>query len=194
MKKARLLVQSTIQNKAVFLLLVVIVGLLLYIVFKADIDHYYFKKQVLKEASILHIPAVFNRCINYSSKPDEDGLYSDFNMDTCKVALNEYKSVEERFKNLIKSKKNISCGDFLSRSEASEFFKFVGGEIFDSAFRNGLDGLSLKRCVVDPYGLDTDHDCQACEDYETEIDRQEEAEIQKQIYEDALKRKGIFNR
>lgn len=175
-------------NYIIYILLITITALLLYIIFKGEIDQYFFRKEVLKKAALINIPSVFNRCIDYSAEPDEDGIYSDWNMETCKPALEEYKPAGEKFKSLIKNKKNISCADFSSRDEASEFFYFVSGEVFQSVLGNGIKGLELDRCVIDPYGLDTDHDCRACEHYETEIDRQIEAETTRRFLEEAGKK------
>jgi len=158
-------------------LMIVAVSLLGLILFKDNIKAYYKGKEVLKRVDVFNIPDVIVTCYGDIQSSDNDGVPSK----ECLDILDEYSTRTTRWDNLIKRNNDINCHDFSNGKEAKNFYHYVSGELvagweayqsvrkgtwkqgekFILQDTNKFDG----KCRYDPYGLDTNSDCNACEGY-----------------------------
>jgi len=155
------------SRKIIISLLLVIIALLFYVAFKDNLAWYFRKNKITSNASIYNIPTVYNYCIGSYSTNENSG----YDEDKCIADIKEFSSVTKKFDNLIKSKSDINCADFSSSFDATTFFHYVGGDLI-KMFPVGYENHQpLYRkdtpsgCFNDPYNLDTDHDCEPCENF-----------------------------
>lgn len=179
------------RNYSVHILLTIIALLLLVLLFKEDIQSYFKNREVLKKnqaksqeviqkANIFNIVDVASDCIGYLT--DDSG-----NSETsgkCETTMTNYGPKIERWQDLIKENWNINCQDFSKKKDAQDFYEYVSGEYAheyigykqyikenpskaleddgsgDLVFQASSD---FDGCHYDPYGLDTNSDCNACE-------------------------------
>jgi len=163
-----------IKHFIVFLLITIVL-LLIAILFKDKINWYFKSQEILKKASVLNIPEVAVVC--YKSITDEIPEMSQ----ECMDKMDEYREKEILWKNLINEYRNIDCKDFVNKEDAAGFYNWISGELVMGfyTYRNFVKGkepdtdkfafmASNKfdgHCRYDPYGLDADGDCNACENY-----------------------------
>jgi len=162
-------------------LLIIIAIILLLVLFQGKIRSYFKSREVLKKASIYNIGAVAGAC--FDSIPESESDY-------CLQTLSEYGPKIIKWNNLIKQNKDINCKDFDSRREAEDFYEYISGDTASRYYRLKVQNENLRRafnkepglsssiigeimqnkenernCSYDPYGLDTNADCFACENY-----------------------------
>ncbi|RJO60242.1 hypothetical protein C4544_05725 [candidate division WS5 bacterium] len=172
--------------------LTVIIFLLVAIYFKTDIQSYLKNRENLKKnqvrtqevlgrAKLINSPEIIRDCFDWLSDESSNSVQNKKCEDTWSI----YSVKEQRWQNLIKENKDINCSDFAKKSEAQEFFEYVSGEYAKGyrAYRyivkndpskaledDGSGDLVFSsntafdgHCRYDPYGLDTNQDCNACE-------------------------------
>lgn len=164
------------QNFTV-VLMIIAVSLLTLILFKDNIKAYYKAKEVLKRVDVFNIPDVIVTCYGDIQSSDNDGIPSK----ECMDILDEYSATTTKWDDLIKRNGDINCQNFSNGKEAKNFYHYVSGELaagweayqsvrpgkwkqgenFGFGLTNKFDG----KCRYDPYGLDTNSDCNACEGY-----------------------------
>jgi len=160
------------------MLLMTIVVVLVLILFKDKIRMYFKAQEVLQKANVYNITDVAVKCYNAIISTDDDYIPSQ----ECSNMVDSYNEKVLRWNNLIKEYRDINCKDFTDQAEAQDFYDYVSGELaggfyayrkvivgvkpddtehFAFATTNKFDG----HCRHDPYGLDTNGDCNACENY-----------------------------
>ncbi len=166
------------KQKFTNLLLVIIALLLVGILFQGKIRSYFKAQEVLKRANIFNIPDVALPCYKYiTDEADSENGYSL----PCQQAMDIYTAKAKEWESLIREYRNINCNDFSDKKEASEFYSWVSGELAGGfyTYRNIVKGEKPDAtsfafmdttkfngtCRYDPYGLDTNSDCNACESY-----------------------------
>lgn len=159
------------NNKPLYFIGITIIVLLLYLIFKNDISSFFKRDQILAKVSIFNIPKVYLSCKDDPAWNTQDAEVGSI----CKNALTEYLPKAEKWKALIKNKKDISCSDFSSGREAFDFFDFVSGETiqyikqlgYNDPNNYGMVYINYKlKCENDPYGLDTNNDCWPCKNFD----------------------------
>lgn len=158
----------------IIFLLAVIIVLLFTLTFRDRITWYFKSQEILRHASVLNIPEVAGKCVGYYLGNDAKPSGS------CKEVHQQYSIKAERWNELIKENRKLSCNDFESRKEANLFYQYISGELahdfYTTAEKNLEKGEELPTsfafisdkktiCRYDPYGLNTDSDCNACENY-----------------------------
>ncbi len=155
------------SKKIIISLLIIIILLLSYVAFKGEMQWYFRKNEIRKNASITNIPTVYNHCIGSYSMNETSGRDDE----KCANDIIEFTPMVNKFDELINEKNEIDCNDFSSGYEALTFLHYVGGDFAKMMPIGYKDHKPLYRkdapstCVNDPYGLDTDHDCDPCEKF-----------------------------
>lgn len=158
----------TANNKLLITIGIIIVFMLGYIIFKDNINWYFKRNEILKRTNIYNIPDVAVKCYDFITSVNDDAVP---NQD-CINERDKYRPKIKEWENLIKSKKDINCGDFLSSKDAKYFYHYVSGELAGNFYEYNTTpnpkSFAWKTpkdlyCTYDPYGLDTNHDCNACE-------------------------------
>lgn len=166
--------KQTVTN----ILLVVVVLLLLGIFFQGKIRSYFKAQEVLKRANVFNIPDVALQCYKYiTDEASSENGYSP----ACQQEIDSYNVEAQRWTRLVNEYRDINCKDFTNKKEASEFNDWIGGELASGFYadRNIVKGTKPDatsfafqqnsmfdgHCRYDPYGLDTNNDCNACESY-----------------------------
>ncbi len=134
----------------------IIVLLLLGIFFKEEIKTYFKQRSIIKNASIYQIPKVDYYCKIMQYK---DIAYKK----NCLEELTKMTNKQNGWNKLIKENSKISCGDFDNYEDADLFYQYVGGGIVKQMYSKSPPNPNNLRCSYDPFGLDTDHDCEPCE-------------------------------
>lgn len=166
--------KQTVTN----ILLVVVALLLLGVLFQGKIRNYFKAQDVLKRANVFNIPDVALACYKYIT--DEETGENGYSP-SCQQALDAYTVKTHKWENLVREYRDINCSDFSDKKEANEFYSWISGELAGGfyAYRNIVKGekpdatsfafMSTTKfngkCRYDPYGLDTNSDCNACENY-----------------------------
>lgn len=168
------------NNKLTNILLCVVVALLAFILLKSKIQSYFKAREVLRRASVYNIAKVAAAC--WDVIPDNNT-----DLDThCTQTIAEYHPKITKWIRLIKEYRDINCDDFENKAEANDFYQYISGELSGGYYRlmiqnkELLTGKELNPSVVgkvmedktydghcryDPYGLNTNGDCEACENY-----------------------------
>lgn len=139
------------------ILLAIIIFLLLVILFQGKIKSYLKAQEVLKRANVFNISYVAMKCDKYIKDDSESDIPND-----CQNEITNYQDKIQKWQSLIKQYRDINCKDFVNSLEANEFYSYVSGEVAKLFYGGAFDG----HCHYDPYGLDTNGDCKACESYE----------------------------
>jgi hypothetical protein len=168
------------KNKLTNISLFVIVVLLGLILFKGKIQSYFKAREVLNRASIYNIAKVAAACWDVIS--DDNNSLSIH----CTQTLAGYQSQVTKWNGLIKEYRDINCNDFENKAEANDFYQYISGELAGGYYHlmvqneellagKELNPLTMGKimenkaydghCHYDPYGLDTNGDCNACENY-----------------------------
>jgi hypothetical protein len=158
----------------------VIILMLGYLIFKDDISWYSKRNEILKRANIYNITKVAAAC--WDTIPDSNNI----NLH-CTQTLSIYQPEINKWNNLIKGSRDINCSDFDNKNEANDFYQYLSGELAGGYYRMMVQNEELLlgketnplmigkimedktyngNCHYDPYGLDTNHDCNACESLE----------------------------
>ncbi len=156
------------SNKITNALLLLLVLLVTIFLFKDKLHYYLIAKNSLKRANILNIPGVASWC-NLTKKETKSGF-----SDVCMEAMNRFGPDIIRWENLIKQYRKIDCNDFRDGEDAKNFFNYISGELSDEFYvhneKNFVESKYFSwisdhtlHCSYDPYGLDADGDCNACE-------------------------------
>jgi len=162
--------QITTNNKLLYVFVLIIILMLGYIIFKNDISNFFKRKQILAKVNLFNIPKVYLSCRGALRRNPPD----DQKVKVCEDSLIEYTSKTNVWKELIKTKKDINCGDFNNQREAFDFYDYVGGETVQYVKQLGITDpnnygviyINYKlKCNYDPYGLDTNHDCWPCKSF-----------------------------
>lgn len=155
------------------ILLVVVVALLLGIIFRENIKFFFKAQEVLKRSNVLNIPDVAVYCYKWMIEEEAEPS------PRCKEAMTSYFQKEKKWEALVKKYRDINCSDFSSRKEAMEFYAWISGEMAHEfySYRKTIIGKEPDTdkfaymsstddtpCRYDPYGLDTNGDCNPCED------------------------------
>lgn len=161
------------------ILLLIIVTLLVSIFFKEKVGFYLKAQEVLERVSYYNISDVALKCYKGVIADEEDWKPPS---KECSDMIDSYRERILRWNSLIKKYRDIDCNDFADRGEAQDFYEYISGELTDGfyAYRIKVKGLesdnteSFKfsgtnifdgHCRYDPYGLDINSDCNACENY-----------------------------
>jgi hypothetical protein len=156
------------NNKLFYAIGAVIILMLGYLIFKDSIHWYFKKSEILKRVSVFNIPFVADDCYEFQKAlivdPQGDIVWSK----SCEDEVKKYSSKIKYWEKLIRHNNDLNCDDFEDIFEAIEFYHYVSGEAAEAYYkRETPDGLVLRTnglvCAYDPYGLDTDHDCDPCE-------------------------------
>lgn len=165
--------KQTVTN----VVLVVVALLLIGILFQGKIRSYFKAQEVLKRANIFNITDVALQCYKYITDEASSENYTP----ACQQEMDIYNAKTQRWTSLVNEYRDINCRDFTDKKEASEFYDWISGELAGGfyAYRNIVkrtepDASSFVfrsnnkfdgHCRYDPYGLDTNNDCNACESY-----------------------------
>ncbi len=142
-----------------------------YLIFQDDISWYSKRNEILKKANIYNIPDVAVKCYDFITDKSDDPVPSQ----DCTNEYNKWLPKTEEWKNLIKTKKDINCGDFYDPKDAKYFYHYISGELSSDFYKYNTTpspkSFSWRssgdlHCTYDSYGLDTNHDCNACENYQ----------------------------
>lgn len=163
------------KNNITNILLLIVVILLVGILLQGKIRAYFKSQEVLNRVNVFNIPDVAVAC--YKLITDEVSE----NTQACNNKINQYSGKEIRWKKLINEYRNINCKDFVDKHEANEFYSWISGELTHGfyVYRNIVKGKEPDtdkfafestsefngQCHYDPYGLDSNGDCNACESY-----------------------------
>jgi len=168
------------NNKLTNILLIVVIVLLGIFLFKGKIQSYFRASEVLNRASIYNIAVVAAAC--WDVVPDDNNNLSPH----CSQTLSEYQSKMTGWNSLIKEYRDINCNDFENRTDANGFYQYISGELAGGYYHLMVQNQELLtgkeanplmigkikesktydgHCHYDPYGLDTNGDCNACENY-----------------------------
>lgn len=180
------------DNKYLYGFLSVIILLLLFVVFKGDLQSYLQKQEVLKKnqirsqevlakANTFNIATVMRDCFDDLADKSENAVSSE----KCLNTMSSYDGKKGQWGSLISQNRDINCRDFANKNEAQDFYEYVSGEFAhgyyaywsiykddpsktttlnrSSGFVFGSTNVFDGHCYYDPYGLDANHDCDACE-------------------------------
>lgn len=168
-----------IKKNLTNILLLTILVILALVLFKDKIRLYLKAQEVLKRVNYYRIPDVAFKCYKGIITTDDDYIPSK----ECSNTIDSYREKILRWDKLIKEYRDIECKDFKDKKEANDFYNYVSGELIgafyvyrkkdagvgpDDGKENLEFGLTTSfdgRCRYDPYGLDTNGDCNACENY-----------------------------
>ena len=146
-----------IQKYITNILLTIIVVILAFILFEDKIRMYFKAQEVLQKVNVFNIPYVAVKCSTEIAS-DNDTLSQE-----CLDMVESYNEKVLKWQNLIKEYRDINCKDFTDKKEADEFYHYISGELSSVIYTyRKFDG----HCRYDPYGLDTNGDCNACENYD----------------------------
>ncbi|MDO8658156.1 MAG: hypothetical protein Q7K55_05420 [Candidatus Levybacteria bacterium] len=158
--------QITKLNNRFYLLTAVIVLALLCIILFQPISSYFKKKSIKENANSHSILEINNACEGIS----EDKV----NMENINKCLEESKKMEpviKNFNDFIMVKDDVDCGDFISGTEARQFYEYVGGmniTLMAEAVKQAGQEALLRYLInnknkIDPYNLDKNNDGFPCE-------------------------------
>lgn len=166
------MIAKNITNILLLIVVILLVGLLL----QGKIRAYFKSQEVLSRVSIFNLPDVAVAC--YKSITGEVSGRTQ----VCDYRINQYSGRETRWKKLINEYRDINCKDFTDKHEANEFYSWISGELTHGfyAYRNIVKGKERDtdkfafestsefngQCHYDPYALDSNGDCNACENYD----------------------------
>lgn len=175
-KKTTRFIKDNLTN----ILLIAILIILGWLLFGNKIVKYFkvraTTREVLKRVGIYNIPSVAEACFYYN-QDIENGVET--HIDTyqnCEDQVDKYWLDTERWIDLIKESRDLDCGDFKDGKDARNFYHYVSGELVKGYegrqnsnsqpivtlnFNSLFDG----KCYYDPYGLDTNRNCNACEKF-----------------------------
>lgn len=172
--------QKLIKNRNILYgLLVIIILLLLVLIFKGNIKSYFRTNEVLSKVNTFNLWDVAFDCYDYVN--DESGNVQ--MSDKCRNTYQSFQPKVEKWNKLIKSRRftDINCKDFKDKKDAQDFYQYVNGEIAQGIYAYKTlhpenDGYQIVgttniwdgKCRYDPYGLDTNGDCDACENFSNE--------------------------
>lgn len=139
------------MNKVIIILLSLILILLTYLTFRNDISWYFEKQHIKENAKWTNFLGLNLACAQTSNNIE------------CEKESKRIIPLANKFDALIDSKRSISCDDFSSRNEAQDFQDYIGGDRVRRVENNFEGEYKDYRCPTDYYGLDTDHDCEPCE-------------------------------
>lgn len=165
------------KNKSTNILLIIVIILLGLLLFRGKIQAYFKARDVLKRANIYNIVEVAFAC--WDVIPDDESIPNT----RCSQTLEEYKFQIVKWNDLIKQYRDIDCKDFENKKEANDFYEYMSGELAGGIYLLKVQNEGLIRevnpltigkimgkkhnghCRYDSYGLDTNSDCDACENY-----------------------------
>lgn len=151
------------QNSIIlYTFLSIIVLLLGYLVFKNPVSSYLEKRDIAGKVNLYRVPEVYVACYDYVWSESDSEIPQ-----KCKDSVDKYMPIRDRWDSMIKEKSDIDCKDFTNNWEAMQFNSYIGNEFVQYINPNtrgkGLLISGNPKCTYDPYGLDTDGDCQPCE-------------------------------
>jgi len=160
-----------INKKYIYGFLTVIVVLLLAILLKENIKSYFRGREVLNRTNIFNLWDVAFDCYGFVNSDNPEATMSE----KCRNTYNSYQDKTQKWDKLIKKYRDISCHDFADKGEAQDFYQYVNGEMAKGIYAYktlhpedeseivGTTNIWDGNCRYDPYGLDTNGDCNACE-------------------------------
>lgn len=159
------------NKKPTNILIIIAISLLLLVLFKDTIKANFKTKEVLKRANVFNILDVADDCFDELSKKANSGVASQ----KCLDSVEKYRIQTHDWDVLIKQNRDLNCDDFSSKTEAWKFQQYISGELAnyleeykdsDGSIRLGFrGGIWNLKCSYDPYRLDTDGNCIACENF-----------------------------
>lgn len=163
------------KDKSIIILIIIIVSGLFLVFYKEEIKSYFrfkkIQKEVLNNANVFNIPDVAVACFDIIKETNSDASTSIIS-DKCNREIKKWGTDITRWKELIQNEKDINCRDFLNGKDAKNFYHYISGELAGCFYLYNKSPSPEKfsfwgecNCTYDPYGLDTNGDCNACENY-----------------------------
>ncbi|MBI5417737.1 hypothetical protein HZA55_07300 [Candidatus Poribacteria bacterium] len=131
------------------------------------IKNHFKKIYVLGHANIDNTIEVYSYCdlSSLESKKHEEAWIK------CLEGKNKFEFLKKRFDSLIKKEANLKCSDFINKTEARQFYEYVGGINLFNQLKitqensDGVLNLMLRDNVsqYDPYNLDSNYNGIPCE-------------------------------
>jgi len=139
------------HNKLLYILLIIIVILLSYLVFKPLLIHIHTVWEIYNRKNIFYIHDVNIACKDSLNNKSSSEEFSP----ECVTEYTKYSELTKKWDRMILMKSDISCKDFDPLTlDAFDFYYYISGNL-----------TSHNNCAYDPYGLDSDGDCVPCEKY-----------------------------
>lgn len=159
-------------NKFNVLLIFVLIAVVLIGIFQKDIRVYYRKRQLIKTSSTMFIEMTHHVCYTMVERAKEglvEGTTEEDAIDLCNLYASTKRrdrtlslspaELDEYYKDKIRKNKDIDCNEFAYQEEAQDFYEFLGALFKDRI----IEDIDRGKCYYDPYNLDEDNDCYACE-------------------------------